>query len=50
MFTTYRDGGQVKTFGTKEEAIAWGRQVESFEVYDDDDRQVYCEFPMPRFV
>jgi hypothetical protein len=45
MFTCYRDGGEIRSFGTLDEAITWGRERESFEVYDEDDRQVFAERP-----
>lgn len=46
-FMCTRDGGEVQEFDSEAEAVAWGRERESFEVYGPDDRIVYQEFPEP---
>ncbi len=52
MFELIGDNGLYGSFDTKEAAIAAARKVnsEAFEVRDDDDFQVYCEFPQPTWV
>lgn len=49
-FALFSEQGQ-SSHPTKDDAIAYARKAgsESFEIYDADDRQVFCERPSPRW-
>lgn len=49
-FTCWRAGAQQRDFDDLDEAIAWGREVDAFAVYDADDTIVYQEFPQAQWV
>jgi hypothetical protein len=56
-YTTHRDGDtiedRVQEFETKREAIEWGDERESFEVYyldyDGNDQKCYEKRPVPKW-
>jgi len=52
MFTLYADGCKPQIFCTEKDAIttAHERGAEAFEIYNEDDRMVYNEFPAPKWV
>jgi hypothetical protein len=52
MFELIADGGIHTLHATKADAITAARKAgaEAFEVLDDDERQVYVEYPKSRWV